>query len=96
MNTAIEERIRTRAYEIWEAEGRPLGREVEHWLQAAQELAHAARRRRDPGEADPGEADPGDGDRDSHPQPRTEGGGAAVLTAEPVSRGRGREPARRR
>ena len=39
MNTAIEERIRTRAYELWEAEGRPPGREVEHWLQAAQELA---------------------------------------------------------
>ena len=44
MNTAIEERIRTRAYEIWEAEGRPLGREVEHWLQAAQELAAEQRR----------------------------------------------------
>ena len=39
MNTAIEERIRTRAYELWEAEGRPEGREVDHWLQAAQGLA---------------------------------------------------------
>jgi hypothetical protein len=39
MNTAIEERIRTRAYELWEGEGRPEGREVDHWLQAAQELA---------------------------------------------------------
>jgi hypothetical protein len=39
MNTAIEERIRTRAYELWEAEGRPEGREVDHWLRAAQELA---------------------------------------------------------
>jgi len=38
MNTAIEERIRTRAYELWEAEGRPEGREIEHWLQAVQEL----------------------------------------------------------
>ena len=44
MNTAIEERIRTRAYELWEAEGRPSGREVEHWLQAAQELAAEQRR----------------------------------------------------
>lgn len=39
MNTAIEERIRTRAYELWEAEGRPEGREIDHWLQAVQELA---------------------------------------------------------
>jgi Protein of unknown function (DUF2934) len=39
MNPAVEERIRTRAYELWEAEGRPGGREVEHWLQAAQEVA---------------------------------------------------------
>jgi hypothetical protein len=39
MNRAIEERIRTRAYELWEAEGRPEGREVDHWLRAAQELA---------------------------------------------------------
>jgi hypothetical protein len=39
MNTAIEERIRTRAYELWESEGRPEGREVDHWLKAAQELA---------------------------------------------------------
>jgi hypothetical protein len=38
MNTAIEERIRTRAYELWEGEGRPEGREIDHWLQAAQEL----------------------------------------------------------
>jgi hypothetical protein len=39
MNTAIEERIRNRAYELWEAEGRPEGREIDHWLQAVQELA---------------------------------------------------------
>ena len=39
MNTAIEERIRSRAYELWESEGRPEGREVDHWLRAAQELA---------------------------------------------------------
>ena len=33
-----EERIRTRAYEIWEREGCPHGREREHWLQARREL----------------------------------------------------------
>lgn len=29
-----EERIRQRALEIWEAEGRPEGREYSHWLRA--------------------------------------------------------------
>lgn len=31
-----EERIRRRAHEIWEREGRPEGREREHWDQAVQ------------------------------------------------------------
>ena len=35
----IEDRIRRRAYEIWEQEGRPDGREVDHWLRAAREIA---------------------------------------------------------
>ncbi|TIV00661.1 MAG: DUF2934 domain-containing protein [Mesorhizobium sp.] len=33
-----EERIRRRAHEIWEREGRPEGREREHWDQAMQEI----------------------------------------------------------
>jgi len=33
-----EERIRQRAYEIWEREGKPEGREDEHWTQACQEI----------------------------------------------------------
>jgi DUF2934 family protein len=32
-------RIRQRAYEIWEREGRPHGRDREHWRQAEAELA---------------------------------------------------------
>jgi hypothetical protein len=31
--------IRTRAYEIWEAEGRPHGRDAEHWFRALSEIA---------------------------------------------------------
>lgn len=30
----IEQRIRERAYRIWEEEGRPQGRDLEHWEQA--------------------------------------------------------------
>ena len=36
---ANEEAIRDRAYVIWEREGRPHGRDRDHWLQAAWELA---------------------------------------------------------
>jgi hypothetical protein len=39
MQPAIEQRIRERAYEIWEDEGHPQGRDREHWLRARQELA---------------------------------------------------------
>jgi hypothetical protein len=33
-----DERIRQRAYEIWEREGRPHGREADHWRMAVDEL----------------------------------------------------------
>ena len=33
-----EERIRQRAYELWEQEGKPEGRQGEHWKQACREI----------------------------------------------------------
>ncbi|MCT7374217.1 DUF2934 domain-containing protein [Chelativorans salis] len=33
-----EERIRRRAYELWEIEGRPEGQHHEHWERAAREI----------------------------------------------------------
>jgi Protein of unknown function (DUF2934) len=52
----LEERIRERAYQIWEREGKPDGRDAEHWQQAASEIdaevaAHA-------GAGEPPAADP--------------------------------------
>jgi Protein of unknown function (DUF2934) len=41
----VRERIRRRAYELWESEGRPEGREHTHWLQAEQEIARTRRQR---------------------------------------------------
>src|SRR3712207_3636848 len=38
MASVDEERIRIRAHEIWENEGRPQGRDREHWEQACREL----------------------------------------------------------
>ena len=37
MNT--ETIVRTRAYEIWEAEGRPIGRDADHWFRALEEVS---------------------------------------------------------
>ena len=34
-----EQRVRERAYEIWERTGRPADKSVEHWLQAEAEIA---------------------------------------------------------
>jgi hypothetical protein len=39
MDPALEDEIRIRAYQIWEEEGRPRGRDVEHWIRAVLELA---------------------------------------------------------
>ncbi|WP_126173537.1 DUF2934 domain-containing protein [Altericroceibacterium xinjiangense] len=41
MNSDLEKRIRDRAYEIWENEGRPQGRSEDHWAQARAEFSDA-------------------------------------------------------
>ena len=38
METDEERAIRERAYFIWESEGRPEGRAVDHWQQAYEEM----------------------------------------------------------
>jgi hypothetical protein len=37
LDEAEERRVRERAYEIWDEEGRPEGRALDHWLRAARE-----------------------------------------------------------
>ena len=44
MEPALEQRIRQRAYEIWNATGREDGRADEHWLFAERELLSSVRR----------------------------------------------------
>lgn len=39
-NDDMADRIRGRAYSIWEEEGRPDGRDGDHWLQAEREIMH--------------------------------------------------------
>src|SRR3712207_4443154 len=38
MQDELEQKIRARAYEIWELEGRMSGRDEEHWYRAESEL----------------------------------------------------------
>jgi hypothetical protein len=35
---SLQERIKQRAYELWEADGRPHGKDAEHWARAEREL----------------------------------------------------------
>ncbi len=39
MTESVYERVKKRAYEIWEDEGRPWGRDMLHWERAHQEIA---------------------------------------------------------
>ena len=38
MSTERDERIRVRAHELWEREGRPDGKEQDHWLEASRQI----------------------------------------------------------
>jgi len=38
MTADLHDQIRQRAFQIWQAEGHPEGRDFEHWLQAEAEL----------------------------------------------------------
>lgn len=43
MHTDREQRIRDRAYQIWEQHGRPEGGHEQHWLQAEREIDQEGR-----------------------------------------------------
>lgn len=49
MDQDHQERIRQRAHEIWESEGRPEGRDADHWTRAEAELRNGT------GDQQPGE-----------------------------------------
>jgi hypothetical protein len=52
----VDERIKARAYQLWEAEGRPDGRDREHWEQAAREIRGEGARERGAGDRDFGDS----------------------------------------
>lgn len=37
-DTGLIEAVRRRAHELWEQEGQPAGRELDHWTRAEQEI----------------------------------------------------------
>lgn len=53
-----EQRVRQRAYEIWEKEGRRSGRERDHWEQAEREIGGEVRPVRTPAVKESGEGKP--------------------------------------
>ena len=53
MGEISELTIRERAYQIWEREGRPHGRDFEHWVQAQVELVAEAAKGNDARKAGP-------------------------------------------
>lgn len=53
MDQDHQERIRQRAHAIWESEGRPEGRDADHWSRAEQELKNEMGDDRPAGEAEP-------------------------------------------
>jgi hypothetical protein len=57
--------VAQRAYQLWEAAGRPSGQDLEHWLQAEAELLADARKR--PTEVGAAEASPKPGIADAPP-----------------------------
>ena len=61
-----EERIRRRAHEIWEREGRPEGRHEEHWARARREV-----------EAEEGGSPPGAAGSDASPTDTAPGSAGA-------------------
>ena len=79
--TGIEERVRERAYLLWEREGRPEGRAEEHWRRAAElEAAEAAPENQGGRRTEAREAD--DGSHASITPPRT--GRAAAKRRAPI------------
>ena len=57
----IEDRVRDRAYALWEKDGRPDGRSDEYWQQARSEV--------DAEEAEPGNESPEDATEKRQPPP---------------------------
>ncbi len=52
-----EAEIGLRAYHIWEAEGKPAGKDFDHWLRAEAELAGNAAQRQQPEDIRKAQAD---------------------------------------
>ena len=63
-NRNLDERIRMRAYEIWQREGRPEGRADAHWAMASKLVAIE--------NEDEFPASTDQGDEEAHPHRRTE------------------------
>ena len=89
MEQAIEDAVRARAHALWEAEGRPEGREHDHWQEAERQIL--AERDLEPPAGPEDAAGPGDripADPLRNPEPASAGPERGVLdTGRPGSGG---------
>ncbi len=93
MRIDLQERIRHRAYEIWESEGRPEHQNLRHWLQASKELGNSAESSgnnlddRDEAALLQGAGESGDFEaKDSQSRSAGERGGVEITTGEQPAR----------
>lgn len=70
METAKHQEIAERAYALWEQEGRPDGRNAEHWRKAEQELANPGRKTQQEASSGAGTRTPSDAPTRDVPSPR--------------------------
>ena len=82
-----EQRIRTRAYEIYEQEGRHDGRAEEHWQQAKREIEHALASAQAQAAEAPAQP-PTTADEPTRPSPKQTQTGADALGAQGASQKR--------
>ncbi|SIQ83384.1 Protein of unknown function [Paracoccus thiocyanatus] len=84
-----QDKIRERAHQIWESEGRPSGREVEHWQQAERELRDGAATAgvTDHEDAAGMQAPPGQPAGETRPEPEVAQAAAALATGQGAGAG---------
>jgi hypothetical protein len=95
-----ERRIRERAHALWEQEGKPHGRDQEHWFQAQRELDGGSKESKPKGRGRPagakaksGAATTGDGSTAAKSRRAGDSGGSAVKPGKAGTAG-GKKPRR--
>jgi hypothetical protein len=85
-----DEKIRARAYELWDRAGRQHGRDEEHWLQAERELGATGARAA--GAPNPPVATAGETSVQASPSPKGNGTAKSLVSKTAPRKRRGAQP----